>query len=97
MKSKKLTLKSKNKKYDLKIKRIRKKALRNSKKSFATTKSFNDSTNDFIPEIEHIRNPYAVLYLRLKNDGKLPLTTKGKPITYKQWIDMRIEDIRKRI
>ena len=90
MKQKKLTPKQlEEKRQALKLKKIRKKALRNSKKAFATTKSFNDNTNDFIPEIDHIRNPDAVLYLRLKNNGKLPLTTKGSIVTYKQWINLK--------
>lgn len=85
------------KKLRLKCKRANKKAIRNSKKSFATTKSFNDKTNDFIPEINHVRNPDAVLYLLLKNKGKLPLSTKGGVITYKEWMKYRFDEVRRRI
>ena len=69
---------------ELKLKRIRKKAERNASKCFATTKSFNNRKNDFIPEVDEVRNPDAVMYLQLKNKGMLTLKKK-KPISYKEW------------
>ena len=83
-------------KTELKAKRILKKTTRNENKRSVTTKSFNDKTNDFVPKVEQLRNPDAVLYLRLKNSGKLPLK-KGEVITYKDWISGKFDKIRKAI
>ena len=69
---------------ELKLERIRKKSLRNSNKSFSTTKSFNNKNNDFVPELKQDRNPDAILYLQLKNK-KLLKVEDGKVISYKKW------------
>ena len=86
---------------ELKDARILKKAKRNSKKRYATTKSFNDRGNDFIPEVKQTRNPDVVLYGRLKSAGKLPnrkgVIGKQRVVTFKEWLDGQWDEIRKRI
>ena len=57
------------------------KGLRNSKKRTVTTKSFNDSKNDFIPKIKHERNPDAELFKSLRNIGKI-----SKKLKYNDWL-----------
>ena len=71
-------------KLKLKLVRIRKKALRNSKKAFATTKSFNDKTNDFVPQVKQVHDVDIKLYQRLKAIGKV-----SKSVTYKEWLKFK--------
>lgn len=69
---------------------IRLKAFRNSEKSYATTKSFNDKNNKFEIPHEVVKNPDAKTYIQLKNLGKIKTNEEGKAISYKQWMDIKL-------
>lgn len=81
------------KKAENKLVRIRKKALKNENKCYATTKSFNDRNNDFepMPEKNKDKNPDARTYLQLKNRKQLPTNKKGVMISYKKWMDIILD------
>lgn len=79
------------KKAENKLVRIRKKALKNENKCYATTKSFNDRNNTFEPMTEKDKNPDAKTYLQLKNRKQLPTNKKGKMISYKEWMDIILD------
>jgi len=81
---------------ELKSKRATMKAKRNENKKSVTTKSFNDRHNNFIPEFKQERNPDAVLYLQLKNAKKLSMIGK-KVVTYKQWQEIKMKEVMKRV
>jgi len=81
---------------ELKLKRATMKANRNEKKRAVTTKSFNDKKNNFIPEVKQERNPDAVLYLQLKNSKNLSMIGK-KVVTYKQWQEIKMKEVMKRV
>lgn len=69
---------------------IRLKASRNSKKTYATTKSFNNKNNKFEIPHEVVKNPDAKTYLQLKNLGKIKTNKEGKPISYEKWMDIKL-------
>jgi len=65
--------------------RINKKAQRNTSKRVVTTKSFNNTNHDFVPDARHQRNPDAILFQQLKKRKVLSVTT-----TFKQWQDEKM-------
>jgi len=76
-------------------KRIGLKALRNGNKRFATTKSFNDSSNDFRPDMpKHKKDPNAETYLKLrrKHDLKYQYAEDKKDfMSYEKWLNLKLK------
>lgn len=67
------------------------KAARNKNKCFASTKSFNNRNNKFVPEKKQLKS--KSLYSLLSHYNKLPLI-KDVEISFKKWSENRFKTVK---